>query len=176
VGLVAASSLFNWTHAPDHPGAREAFALMPVIAATLFEFSLRETRHIARHAGRKPTGLGWLRPSERIRVQLQLSADENISAEAATRRVRVDRAARRLHVLRLALAAREQAARFNAIAVRRARRAERRAQSALTRARFTDPGVAAEILRQVQVLTLTQALARLDYTPRPSTPRRSSPA
>jgi hypothetical protein len=30
-GLVAASSVFNWTHAPDHPGARAAFALMPVI-------------------------------------------------------------------------------------------------------------------------------------------------
>ena len=47
-GLVAASAAFNWTHAPVRPGAREAFALMPVIAATLFEFSLRETRHIAR--------------------------------------------------------------------------------------------------------------------------------
>jgi len=42
-GLVAASAAFNWAHAPHHPAARQAFALMPVIAATLFEFSLRET-------------------------------------------------------------------------------------------------------------------------------------
>lgn len=62
-GLVAASSLFNWAHAPDHPGARRAFALMPVIAATLFEFSLRETRHTAQHAERILPGLAWLPPS-----------------------------------------------------------------------------------------------------------------
>ena len=161
-GLVAASSLFNWTHAPDHPGAREAFALMPVIAATLFEFSLRETRHTARGARQRPTGPGWLRPAEQIRVRLQLSADENVTAEAATRRVRAECAARRLHLLRQALSAREQAANSKA-ASRRVRRAERRAQAALTRAGFTDLAVAAEVLRLVQVLTLTQTLARLDY-------------
>ena len=102
-GLVAASGWFNWTHAPDHPGAREAFALMPVIAAVLFEFSLRETRHTARGAGRRLAGLGWLRPGERVGVWLLLAADGSVSAEAATRRVRVDRAARRLHVLRQVL-------------------------------------------------------------------------
>jgi hypothetical protein len=161
-GLVAASSLFNWAHAPDHPGAREAFALMPVIAATLFEFSLRETRHTARGARQRPPGPGWLRPAEQIRVRLQLSADENVTAEAATRRVRAECAARRLHLLRQALTARERAASSKA-AARRVRRAERRAQAALTRARFTDPAVAAEVLRLVQVLTLTQTLARLDY-------------
>jgi len=161
-GLVAASSLFNWAHAPDHPGAREAFALMPVIAATLFEFSLRETRHTARGARQRPAGPGWLRPAEQIRVRLQLSADENVTTEAATRRVRAECAARRLHLLRQALAAREQAANSNA-AARRVRRAERRAQAALTRAGFTDLAVAAEVLRLVQVLTLTQTLARLDY-------------
>jgi hypothetical protein len=162
-GLVTASSVFNWAHAPDHPGAREAFALMPVIAATLFEFSLRETRHTARGAEQRLTGLGWLRPAERIRVHLQLSGDEKISAEAATRRVRADCAARRLYVLRQVLAARERAPRASAIATHRVRRAERRAQAALTRARFTDPAIAADVLRRVQVLTLTQALAGLDY-------------
>jgi hypothetical protein len=162
-GLVAASSLFNWAHAPPHPGAREGFALMPVIAATLFEFSLRETRHTARGARQRLAGPGWLHPVEQIRVRLQLSADENVTAAAATRRVRAEYAARRLHLLRQALAARERAARPDA-AARRARRAERRAQAALTRARFTDPAVAAEVLRQVQVLTLTQTLAGLDYT------------
>lgn len=101
--LVASSSLFNWTHAPAHPGARKAFALMPVIAATLFEFSLRETRHTAGRTDRQLTGLRWLRPAERIRVQLQLAADETLPAEAATRRGRVDTAARRLHLLRQAL-------------------------------------------------------------------------
>jgi len=161
-GLVAASSLFNWAHAPNHPGAREAFALMPVIAATLFEFSLRETRHIARGARHRPTGPGWLRPVEQIRVRLQLSADENVTAEAATRRVRAECAARRLYLLRQALTARERAA-DSKTAARRVRRAERRAQVALARARFTDLAVAAEVLRLVQVLTLTQTLARLDY-------------
>jgi hypothetical protein len=162
-GLVTASSLFNWAHAPDHPGAREAFALMPVIAATLFEFSLRETRHTARGAERRLTGVEWLRPVERIRVRLQLSADEKVSAEAATRRVRADCAARRLYVLRQVLAARERAGRASAIATHRVRRAERRAQAALTRAWFTDAAIAADVLRQVQVLTLTQTLAGLDY-------------
>jgi hypothetical protein len=162
-GLVTASSWFNWTHAPDHPGAREAFALMPVIAAMLFEFSLRETRHTASAAERRLAGLGWLRPAERIRVQVQLSAEEKLSAEAATRRVRVEHAARRLHALRQVLGAQEQAAGSSAIAACRVRQVERRAQSALSRARFTDPAVAAEVLRQVQVLTLTRALAQLDY-------------
>lgn len=163
-GLVGASSSFNWTHAPGHPGAREAFALMPVIAATLFEFSLRETRHTARRAERTLTGLGWLRPAERIRVRMQMSADDNISAETAAHRVRVERAARYLHLLRLAVAADQRTARPSSLAAHRVRRAERHAQTALTRARFTDLGVAAEILRQVQVLTLTRTLAGLDYT------------
>jgi hypothetical protein len=162
-GLVAASSWFNWTHAPDHPGAREAFALMPVIAAMLFEFSLRETRHTASASERRLAGLGWLRPAERIRVQIQLSAEEKLSAEAATRRIRVEHAARRLHLLRQALGVQERAAWFRVSAGQRVRWAERRAQAALSRARFTDPVIAAEVLRQVQVLTLTRTLAQLDY-------------
>jgi len=97
-------------------------------------------------------------------VQLQLSADQKLSAEAAARRVRLDCAARRLHVLRLALAAQEQAARFKPIAAHGVRRAERRAQAALARARFADPLVSSAVLRQVQVLTLTRTLAQLDYT------------
>jgi hypothetical protein len=165
-GLVAASSAFNGTHAPHHPAAREAFALMPVIAATLFEFSLRETvRQTQRAEGgadRRLTGLRWLHPVERIRVQMQLAADPQMSAEAATRRVRVDAAARRLFLLRKALQTGEQPMRGAALTPG-ARRAERRAQAALTRAGFAAPGVAAEVLRQVQVLTLTPALARLDY-------------
>ena len=162
-GLVAASSVFNWTHAPDHPGAREAFALMPVIAAMLFEFSLRETRHTARGAERTLTGPGWLHPAERLRVRALLSADAQLSAGAATRRVRVTCAARRLYALRQVLDAGARTPKPGVVAARRARWAERRAQAALARARFTDPAVGTEILRQVQVLTLTRTLAQLDY-------------
>jgi hypothetical protein len=163
-GLVAASAAFNWTHAPRRPAAPEAFGLMPVIAAVLFEFSLRELRlRTASRADRRLTALRWLHPAERIRVQMLLAADEQMSAEAATRRIRVGQAARRLYLLRTALRAREQTARPGAMAIRRARMAERHAHRALTRAGFASPDIAAEVLRQVQVLTLTPRLARLNY-------------
>jgi hypothetical protein len=104
-------------------------------------------------------------PAERFRVQRLLAADESMSAQAATRRVRTEQAARRLAQLRRALHARDQeAARPGALADRRARAAERRAHAALTRAGFSDPAVAADVLRQVQVLTRTAYLARLDYS------------
>ena len=67
-GLVASSSLFNWTHAPRRPAAPEAFGLMPVIAALLFEFCLREMRlRTANRADRTLGALRWLRPAERFR-------------------------------------------------------------------------------------------------------------
>src|SRR2546430_2453151 len=53
-------------------------------------------------AGRLPA-LGWLHPAERPGVKMRLAADERMSAEAATRRARVDLAARRLFRLRRAL-------------------------------------------------------------------------
>jgi Protein of unknown function (DUF2637) len=164
-GLVAASSTFNWTHAPRRPAAAEAFGLMPVIAALLFEFCLRELRQRTRtdRAGRKLSPLRWLHPAERIRVQLWMAADEQLSAEAATKYVRVDRAARRLHQLRAVLDAHDQSDAHSALAARRVRRAEHRAHGALTRAGFADPPLAVAVLRQVQVLTMTTALARLDY-------------
>lgn len=163
-GLVAASASFNATHAPRHPGAPEAFGLMPVICAVLFEFTLRELQ--TRAAGRADRRLGalrWAHPAERIRVQLLLAADEQISAHEATRRVRTDQAARRLYRLRQALHARDRAAQ-QPIAARRVQAAERRAQAALTRAGFADPGIAAIVLRQVQVLARTPELALLDYS------------
>ena len=164
-GLVAASASFNWTHAPHRPGAPEAFGLMPVIGAVLFEFTLRELRQrAAGRADRQMAAVRWLYPAERIRVQRLLAADEHISAQAATRRVRIEQAARRLYQLRCALHARDRAARPGALAARRARIAERRAHAALIRAGFTDPAIAADVLRQVQVLTRTAHLARLDYT------------
>jgi len=164
-GLVAASASFNWTHAPHRPGAPEAFGLMPVIAAVMFEFTLRELRQrAAGRADRQMAPVRWLYPAERIRVQRLLAADEHISAQAATRRIRTEQAARRLYQLRRALHAREQAARPGALADPHARVAERRAHAALIRAGFSDPAVAADVLRQVQVLTRTAHLARLDYT------------
>ena len=163
-GLVAASASFNFTHAPRRPAAPEAFGLMPVIAAILFEFTLRELQLRAGRADRRLAALRWLHPAERVRVQLRLAADDHMSAEAATRRVRIDLAARRLYQLRRALLAQGRAARPGGMAARRARLAEHRAHAALIRAGFDDQAIAAQVLRQVQVLTRTRDLARLDYT------------
>ena len=164
-GLVAASSTFNWTHAPHRPAAPEAFGLMPVVAALLFEFCLRELklRILAGQPGRRLSALHWLHPAERIRVHLVMAASEQIPADQATRHVRVDHAAGRLYQLRTALAAHDQTAGPGRRTARRIRRAERRAQGALIRAGFTDPAIAAAVLGQVQVLAMTPALARLDY-------------
>ena len=163
-GLVAASASFNFTHAPPRPAAPEAFGLMPVIAAILFEFTLRELQLRAGRADRRLATLHWLHPAERVRVQLRLAADDRISAEAATRRVRIELAARRLYQLRRALLAQGKAASPGGMAARRARLAEHRAHAALIRAGFADQAIAAQVLRQVQVLTRTPDLARLDYS------------
>ncbi len=163
-GLVAASASFNVAHAPRRPAAPEAFGLMPVIAAILFEFTLRELQLRAGRADRRLATLRWLHPAERVRVQLRLAADDHISADAATRRVRIDLAARRLYQLRRALLAQGRAARPAGRTARRARLAEHRAHAALIRAGFADQATAAQVLRQVQVLTRTRDLARLDYT------------
>jgi uncharacterized protein DUF2637 len=97
-GLVAASSTFNWTHAPHRPAAPEAFGLMPVVAALLFEFCLRELRlrTLTGRAGSTLIAWRWVHPAERIRVRICMAADEQVPAEAATRHVRVEQAARRL--------------------------------------------------------------------------------
>ena len=164
-GLVAASATFNWTHAPRHPAAPEAFGVMPVIAAVLFEFCLREVRlRSVRRTGRKLGALGWLHPAERLRVQMHLAADGEVTAESAARRVRIEQAARRLYQLRAVLHTHDRQARHSAVALGRVRRAERRTHAALARAGFSDPAIAAEVLRQVQVLTMAATLARLDYT------------
>lgn len=164
-GLVTASAFFNFTHAPRRPGGPEAYALMPVVAAVLFEFCLREMRaRRTAQADRKLAGLRWLHPVERVRVQMDLAANEQSSAEQATRRVRIGQAARRLYQLRMALRTYDRAARPSALATARVHRAQRLAQAALTRAGFSAADMATEVLRQVQVLTMTAALARLDYT------------
>ena len=158
-GIVAASATFNWEQAPANPGAHLGFAVFPIIAAVLFEFTLRETRRaVVRDAQRRLAGIRWLHPVERVRVLLALAADEQATATSATRRVRQAAAARRLYGLRLTLAS---GGRFKTA---RVRAAERRAQAALMRAGFTDPGEAVEVLRGVQVLTRARDLAGLDYT------------
>jgi hypothetical protein len=125
-GPVAASSTFNWTHAPHHPAAPEAFGLMPVIAALLFEFCLRELRPrtLVGHVGRTLSTWRWLHPAERIRVQIRLAPDDQLSAEAATRYVRIDHAARRLYQLKTALDTHGQPHPLGAMAARRVRQAE----------------------------------------------------
>jgi hypothetical protein len=164
-GLIASSSFFNWTHAPRRPAAPEAFGLMPVIAALLFEFCLREMRlRTVNRADRTLGALRWLRPAERLRIQLCMADDQQMSAEDATSRVRIDAAARRLYHLRALLPAGERAGRTGILAARRIRRAERRAYGALIRAGFTEPLIAFAVLRQVQVMTQTATLAQLDYS------------
>jgi hypothetical protein len=92
-----------------------------------------------------------------------MAADQRVSAQEATSRVQIDAAARRLYHLRALLRAHEQAAGPGMLAARRIRRAERRAHGALIRAGFTEPLIAFAVLRQVQVMTQTATLARLDY-------------
>jgi hypothetical protein len=157
--LIAGSAWFNEAHAPHNLASRVAFCAFPIIAAVLFEFALAETRaQTASRKDRRITAVRWLHPLERIRVQMALAADEHLSAKDATHRVRVEQAARRLYVLRCLLNEGGEAT------GRRARRAERRAQSALARVRFADPEVGAEVLAHVQVLARTRALASLDYS------------
>jgi len=159
-GLVAASAAFNYSHAPRRPDAPEAYALMPVIAAVLFEFCLQETRSRATaRSGRRLGALRWARPGESVRVRIRMSADEALSVGEASRRVRVESAARSLYRLRVAVSRQGRGGETS----RRARRALRRAHAALARAGFTDASVAADVLRHVQVLTMTTALATLDY-------------
>lgn len=161
-GLTGASAAFNFTHAPHRPDAPEAYAMMPVVAAVLFEFCLQETRsRLSARPGRRLSVLRWLHPAERVRVGLRMAADDALPAAEATRRVRVEGGARALYRLREALAAQgPSAGRARSL---RARRAVRRAHAALARAGFADPAVAADILRNVQVLTMTTRLATLDY-------------
>ena len=117
----------------------------------------------ANRADRTLGALRWLHPAEGIRVQLCLAAGQQVPAQEATSRVRIGTAARRLYRLRALLDAGEQAARPGLLTARRIRRAERRACGALIRAGFTEPLIAFAVLRQVQVMTQTATLARLDY-------------
>ncbi|TVZ02110.1 DUF2637 domain-containing protein [Trebonia kvetii] len=164
-GLVAASAAFNYTHAPGRPDAPEAYALMPAIAAVLFEFCLQESRSRASvHRSRSLGALRWLHFKEGIRIRLRMAADQALSANDATRHVRVESAALSLYRLREAIARRGSDRDGAPSGARRVRRAHRRAQAALARAGFADASIAADVLRHVQMLTMTATLASLDYT------------
>jgi len=101
-------------------------------------------------------------------VQLELAAEHTLTVHAGTRRVRVRQAAWSLHRLRVSLGEHDQATAANRS--RAARRAERRAQIALTRAGLPDAVVADEVLRLARILSQTAALATLDYTALPARP------
>ena len=150
-GLASASSYFNATHAPDKPGAVVAYALIPVIAAFLFELGLSQIRRQAGRSDRRMGGVRWLHPIERTRVLSAMAADESLSADQATTNVRVTLAAQRMYQLRRA---------WRVTGWWR----QRRAQAALNRVGFSDSPVTRErVLRQLQVITQTTDLATLDY-------------
>ena len=114
-------------------------------------------------ADRKLGALRWLHPAERIRVQLgwpPMSRCQRRQPPAASGSTRQPGACTGC----AGADPRARSGQAGAVTARQIRRAERRAHAALTRAGFADPEIAAEVLRQVQVLTLTPALARLDYT------------
>ena len=80
------------------------------------------------------------------------------------RHVRVESAALSLYRLREAIARHGSDRDGAPLGARGIRRAHRRAQAALARAGFADASIAAEVLRHVQMLTMTAMLASLDYT------------
>lgn len=149
-GLVAASAWFNQLHAPDNPGSKFAWALIPVIAGVLFELAQAETRNQASDPGRRLQAIQWLHPVERVRVLLELASDTDVSADEATARVRVVVAAAWLYRLRTAWRPTRKAVAW-------------RTRVALARADFSEPERAEEILRRTQIFARTDDFARLDF-------------
>jgi hypothetical protein len=150
-GLVAASSWFNHTHAPDNPGAKLAWAMIPVIAGVLFELAQSETRNKTARSDRRISAIQWLHPIERIRVLLELAADAEISADEATVRVRDAVAAAWMYRLRTAWTPFTGFARW-------------RCRVSASRADFSDPTRAEEILRRVQILARVDDFAAMDFS------------
>ncbi|PRX90806.1 DUF2637 domain-containing protein [Allonocardiopsis opalescens] len=160
--LVAASAWFNWVHAPEVFAAQAAYALFPVSAAVLFELILAARRKADEVIDRRIGVERWLHPVEMVRVRWLLAADAQLAADVATRRVRVQAAANSLYRVRQMAGA---PAPFGLGWVMPGiyRRAVRAAQAAAARADFADPLAAAEVVRQLQVLTLVERFAGADY-------------
>lgn len=163
--IIAASADFNWTHAPALPGARLAFAAMPVVAGVLAELAVADIRQEKREQDRDGSAplrrvewTRWLHPVEMIRVMSLMAADAAVAATDATRDVRADAAARSLYRLRLA--------KENATADRgwlAVRFAEFFARAAFRRAGFATSEFPEDILRRVQVMVRLGDFASLDY-------------
>ena len=148
-----------WTHAPRRPAAPEAFGLMPVIAALLFEFCLREVRLAARRTRQTRTldALRWLRPAQSAIQGPALHGRRPAGASAGNHRSgsTPPPGGCTTSSARSRLPTHEQAARPGMLTARRIRRAQRRACGALIRAGFTEPLIAFAVLRQVQAMTQT---------------------
>ncbi|MFE9341337.1 hypothetical protein [Streptomyces sp. NPDC007063] len=105
--FIAISAAFSAQEA-DTLGGVLARMVWPVIAGVLYEIGTLEKRRTARKAKKEAEGT-WvdrrlsavrlLHPVEWVRVRMELAADETLSQEEATRRVRVARAG--LHLYKL---------------------------------------------------------------------------
>jgi hypothetical protein len=137
-----------------------------LVAATLWEIGLIEQRRS--HQERPDRRVGWIRwlhPVERLQVLGELAADTSISADDATVRVRQRRAAWTLYRLHIAVAALERLGAASAEsrelvkAERRARRIERRTQSAAVRVQLADPDTELAVLPQLRILVDVRQIA-----------------
>lgn len=177
--FVGVSATFSAAEAKS-PGEALARAVWPIVAGVLFELGSLEKRLAARDAERQRLGqwldrklsaIRLLHPVEWVRVQLALAADETISQEEATRRVRIERAGYRLYRLRQlaqqltappgkTLGRLDKMIAFLTLVPLRITRADRRAQVAQARVHSSDLRA---VLEAVQRRVRTKDLATLPY-------------
>ena len=167
--LLAASAITNWMHAPHSFGAHVLSAIMPFIAGGLAELWLHEVRTDSRHArpriaDRQVPWTAWLNPADAIAAVRMLQSDPDLPYADAMLAVRTDRAAAALYRLRAAIKTHSGNARHVLLRSTRIDRAERRALGCLQRTGFTDDGITALVLRQLQMRVLVREFAMLDYS------------
>jgi hypothetical protein len=174
---VGAEACFQLTHADTFVG-KLLFASFSIIAGMGYHLLMHSKRANREQELKEAEGtwvprrLGavrWLHPIERIRVQLALAADEHLSADVATRQVREQAAVRRTARLeRRAARAVWQLQRYQRagkVAKVFMENPRRRAQSALDVAGVSrDQAMMAAVLRRVQLLSMADRLAELDYS------------
>ncbi len=169
--FIAVSATFSAAEAKT-PAEALARAVWPVIAGVLFELGSlekrreakqKERRRLGQWLNRKLSAIRLLHPVEWVRVQLALAADETISQEEATRRVRIERAGYRFYRLRQLGDALKDAGRlekfFLALPLREAG-ADRRAQVTQARVHTRDLRL---VLEAVQRRVQTRTFANLSY-------------
>lgn len=173
---VAAEACFQLTHADSLVG-KLLFASFSVIAGLgyhLLMHSKREGRaqELAEAAGtwaqRRMGAVRWLHPIERVRVEFLLATDEELSADEATRQVREETVVRRTARLeRHAARAVWRLQRYRRAGKAKqffSRNPQKRAQSALDAAGVArNQAMMAAVLRRVQLLSMADQLAELDY-------------